>query len=92
MSTKITLDDPTGSDHWIADLGIWVKQGESVVIDNPATVASLLQNPIWKGKKPNQATIDKHLTDETVTTEGGKTGDAGTPSEEPAAERSEGDK
>ncbi len=78
MSTKITLDDPTGSDQWIADLGVWVKNGESIQVESPVMAKGLLQNPIWNGRMPHDDVIERWQNGEheEATSEGGKPGDA----------------
>lgn len=48
MSTTIKLDNPTGAEQWIPDLGVMVANGETVEIENEEQAKGLLQNPIWK--------------------------------------------
>ena len=58
MSTKITLDNPTGDGQEIPDLGIRVENGGSIEVEDHELAARLLQNPIWKGRKPHKTGSD----------------------------------
>lgn len=48
MTTKITLESPTGDAMHIVDLGLTVADGETIEIEDEELAKSLLLSPVWK--------------------------------------------